>query len=189
MGDLVRLKCRPEALSALASGLTHYAPADGEPEWLVAAVWLLMDGAPVIASGSVEVLSDGYLARPLNLHSPEEFASRLEADLPDVAGRFTGRNHGFELPSSVEILSPPSDVTKWPAGPYSMHILIRVAARATTAQRVACGLWFIGSGASLLVGTDPSTLAMVLSDDPAIIDAYRAQCEAVTVDEYLAMLG
>ena len=188
MGDLVCLKCRPEALSALASGLTHYAPADGEPDWLIAAVWLVSAEASLIASASIEVLGDGYLARPLNLHTPQQFAESLEASLPDVTGRFAGRNHGIDLPSHMEVLQPPQKLNQWPAGPYSTEVLIRVAPRASTVHRVECGLCFTGDGASLVVGTDPSTLAMVLSDDKAVVEEYRAGCEAISVEDYLDRL-
>ncbi|MGE5562827.1 MAG: hypothetical protein ACM3ZV_05885 [Bacillota bacterium] len=187
MGELIGLKCQPEALSALASRLARYGPADGEPEWLVAAVWLLAGDTPYIASATVEVLSDGYLARPLNLHTPEQFSAGIEAELPNVAGRFAGRNHGIELPSTVGVPAAPALLSQWPEGPYATHVLVRVAERATAVHRIACALLFVSAGgASLLVGTDRSTLAMVVSEDDEVIERYRSDCEAMSASDYLA---
>lgn len=186
MGDLVGLKCQPEALSALASGLTRFGPAGGEPEWLVAAVWLMTGDAAYVACASIDVLSDGYLARPLNLDTPEQFTAGLEAELPNVAARFAGRNHGIALPSSVEVPPAPDILKPWPAGAYSMDVLIRVAERAAGVHRVACALRFTSGGSSLLVGTDPSTLAMVISEDDEVIERYRADCETMSAGDYLA---
>ena len=187
MGDLVRLKCQPEALSALASRLTQFGPADGEPEWLVAAVWLLAGNGAYIASASIEVLSDGYLARPLNLDNPEQFSSKIEAELPNIAGRFAGRHHGIDLPCTVKAPPAPASLKQWPGGPYSTDVLIRIADRPTGVHRVACALLFVSSrGGSLLVGKDLSTLAMVISDDDELIKRYQGHCETMSAAEYLA---
>ena len=184
------LKCQPEALSALASRLTQFGPADGEPKWLTAAVWLLAGDAAHIASASIEVLSDGYVARPLNLHTPEQFAASIQAELPNVAGRFTGRNHGIELPRTVEPPPVAAMMKQWPEGPYSTVVLIRTAGVHTAVHRVACALLFRSSGgASLLVGTDRSTLAMVVSEDDTLIELYRSDCDNVSAADYLARLS
>jgi hypothetical protein len=37
----------------------------------------------------------------------------------------------------------------------------------------------------LLVGTDPSTLAIVFSEDPSLIARYCEECEAHSVEDYL----
>ena len=55
---------------------------------------------------------------------------------------------------------------------------------ASATHRVACGLLFGAIDRQLLVGTDASSLAMVLSEDPDLIDRYRRNCEALESDEY-----
>jgi hypothetical protein len=71
-----------------------------------------------------------------------------------------------------------------------MHILVRSSQRASVTHRVACGLRFSSlDGDCVLVGTDPSVLAMVLSEDPDLIARYCEDCEALSADEYQRLSG
>src|SRR3954467_14171934 len=69
-GELVALKCRRQTLEALASGLIGSGSAAGPPDWLVSGVWLDAGQARYLATASVEVLSDGFVARPLSIATP-----------------------------------------------------------------------------------------------------------------------
>jgi hypothetical protein len=186
IGDYVRLNCEPQTLEALASGLTHYGPSAGAPEWLVSAVWLYTPTARFIATATIAVLPDGFVARGLGICRPEDFTKQLKGELPDVAARVTARGNGMTLPSAEEP-PPPDQLKTWSTTDYETHILIRASRRATGQNHVACALLFTDrDGTSLLLGSDPSTLALVLSDDPALIERYRNECAVFTLAEYLA---
>lgn len=183
--DLVPLGCRADTLVALSTSLTRFGPAAGSPEWLVSAVWLCTADKDFFATATVEILSDGYVARPLNLDRPADLVARVEADLPDVQGRLIGRGSDLGLPSAGNVLAAPSDLAPWPAEPYAMSVMVRLAKRAMVTSRVACALLFATeAGSALLVGTDVSSLAMVLSEDVALIDHYRQSCDELTLAEY-----
>jgi hypothetical protein len=185
-GDFVRLNCEPETLDALASGLTHYAPLGSQPDWLVSGIWLWTALARYIVTATVEVLPDGFVARGLSICRPEELTKRLEAELPDVVARLTARGNGMTLPRA-ETPSPPDHLNPWPTAHYDMQVLVRTTSRASGMNRVACGLLFtIKEGRSLLVGSDPSSLALVLSEDQELIDRYRSECDALTSADYIA---
>jgi hypothetical protein len=63
--------------------------------------------------------------------------------------------------------------------------MVRLAKRALVTSRIACALLFASeAGPALLVGTDVSSLAMVLSQDAALIDRYRRSCDELTLTEY-----
>lgn len=188
MEDWVALSCHGGTLEALASRLTHYGPAGGEPRWLVSGVWLCTADAQYLATASAEVLPDGHVARPLNIYPPQDVLNGLAADLPDVAARVSARGSAIDLASPPESLQPPITLSDWRANAYSLHVLVRVTEHAATVNRVACALLFQDArDRSLLVGTDISSLAMVYSEDPALIERYRTGCEALTVDEYRAL--
>jgi hypothetical protein len=181
-GDLVTIRCSEETLRALASGLTRFGPSEGEPDWLVSGVWLCCKDACYIASASVEVMGDGYVARPLRIDPAAEFGANIEAELPDISARLVAHGNGLELPEASGTLSPPQSLGDWPLREYSTAVLMRVS----RTHRTACALLF-GSmeGRPLLVGTDPSTMAMVVSEDETLIERYRASCEGLSVDDYL----
>jgi hypothetical protein len=184
-GDLVKLECEAEAVRMLAAGLEAFGPTDGDPDWLISAVWLHAGTSDFIASSSTQVLSDGYIARPLAIDASGEFARRIGGELPDIAARLMARRSDLRLPEPASP-APPTSFRPCPAGSYSMSVLIRVSERARALHRVACGLLFrFEAGSSLLVGTDVDTLAMVLSDEQPLIDRYVARCEAVLAAEYL----
>lgn len=183
--DLVPLKCRPAALQALAAELVSYGAVEGEPDWLVSAVWLCTKTAHYVASSSAEVLADGYIARPLNIDTPAELASSVDASLADLQGRLLSRGFDHPLPSGTNGMAAPMSLEEWPTEPYSTQVVLRLASRASSGHRLACGLLFDStSGRALLVGTDPSTLAMVLTDNSGMIQRYCEGCERLTVDEY-----
>jgi hypothetical protein len=185
--DFIPLRCGDETLATLAANLTGFAPADGAPDWLVSGVWLCTRDEQFLATASVEVLGDGYLARPLNIDRPAELAAQIEADLPDIQGRLMSRGSGLDLPSATAAPSAPSSLNRWPAGTYSMSVLARVARRASIVSRVACALLFASEdGGALLVGTGPSTLAIVFSEDRPLIARYRRDCEKFSLAEYRA---
>lgn len=189
IGDLVAFKCRRQTLEALAGGLTRYGPAGETPEWLVSGVWLAAGKAQYLATASVEVLSDGFVARPLAIMPPAELAGQIEAELPDVSDRLRARGNGMDLPPP-EVPQTPVSLTPGPGEASRMHVLVRLSRRASITHHVACALLFAGAdGRSVLVGTDPSTLAMVLSEDPALIDRYRSDCETLTPADYLERCG
>lgn len=185
-GASIRLECERETLEALASGLTHYGPDVGEPEWLVAGAWLCTKDRKYLATASVQVLPDGFVARSLNIRTPEDFARHLQAELPDVAARVTARGNGITLPPA-EAPSPPGHLATWSTADYDTEVLVRTTRCATGHNRVACALLFTTKdGRALLVGSDPSTLALVLSEDPDLIDRYRNECALLTLTQYLA---
>ena len=185
-GDYVRLNCEPETLEALASGLTQYAPTPGAPEWLVSGVWLCTARDRFIVTANVAVLPDGFVARGLNICRPDEFAAHLEAELPDVAARVTARGNGMSLPLA-EAPSPPDRLKAWPSEDYETRVLVRATARMSGSKHAACALLFTSDdGTSLLIGSDPSSLALVLSEDPELIGRYRDECAVLSLAEYLA---
>lgn len=184
-GDLVKLTCAPQTLRALATGLTQFGRAEGEPEWLVSGVWLHTRDAHYLVTASVEVLPNGFVARSLWIGLPTDLAAYLEAELPDVSGRLLVHGNGMELPKPA-VPHPPRTLSDWPPGDYEMHVLVRVSQRAASINRVACALLFATPGGRfLLVGADLSTQALVLSEDRALIQRYRSDCDALTPEEYL----
>jgi hypothetical protein len=188
VGEFVALKCRAEVLSALAEGLTGFAPTNGDPDWLVAGVWLRTGGADFLATGSVDVLADGFVARSLKICTAEELVERIEADLPDVSARLFGRGSPLDLGEVPSVPPAPATVTPW--HPHEVSVLIRASPRATHVNKVACGLLFSGpAGQALLIGADPATLAIVLSEDHDLIERYCADCAALTPGAYLQLLG
>lgn len=185
----IALGCDDDVLGTLASDLRGFAPAEGAPEWLVSGAWLCTAGDAFLATASVEVLSDGYLARPLTIDRPAALAARIESELPDIQGRLMAKGNGRELPGPA-VAAPPETRKPWPADAYEMSVLARVVRRETSVSRVACALLFEAEeGPQLLVGTDTSTLALVLSEDALLIDRYRQQCEPMSLDEYQARRG
>jgi hypothetical protein len=184
-GEFIPLKCRSDVLKALATGLTRFGPAGGAPDWLVSGIWLCTDKAELIATASAEVLADGYLARPLSVCSPQELMAAVESDLPDIEGRLMGRGCNLVLPGTSDEFVAPKSLSKWHAGDYSTSVLIRVVQGASATHRVACGLLFETGSRKLLAGTDVSSLAMVLSEDPELIGRYRSSCEEVSAADFL----
>lgn len=183
------MKCRASALSALGENLARFGPSDGTPDWLVSAVWLCTPAANFLATASIEVLGDGYVARPLKIDTVGELVAELEQDLPDIEGRLIGRGCDFDL-TLPEDAAAPGSLTDWRGGSSSMAVLVRAAEHAGQMHRVACGLLFSGEdGSQLLVGTDVSTLAMVYSQDPELIGRYQRTCEQLPIDAYLKETG
>lgn len=186
MGEFVGLGCQAETLWAIAEGLTHFGPTGGAPDWLVSGVWLCAGGNQYIVTASVEVLPDGYVARSLIIRSPGALVAQVKADLPDVSARLFGRGSAIDLGEISALPSAPQSLTEWPPVPYSASVLVRIAQRASTINQVACALLFISdNGRSLLVGADPMSLALVMSEDQVLIEDYRSGCETLTVIEYL----
>lgn len=184
----VPLKCRGETLRALARGFQRFGPAEGAPDWLVSGIWLCTGDADFLATASAEVLTDGYLARPLTLCSRDELLAEVEADIPDIEGRLRGRGCNLVLPGTSSDFTAPASLREWPAGAYSATVLVRTVQCADATHRVACGLLFEGSGQQLLAGTDVSSLAMVLSEDPELIARYREGCEEVPAASFVERL-
>ena len=183
--DLVPLGCRADTLAALSTGLTRFGPAAGAPDWLVSAVWLCTPDEAFVATATVEILSDGYVARPLNLDRPTDLTAQVKADLPDIQGRLIARGSDLGLTSAGGVFAAPPDLMSWPAGPYAMSIMVLLAKRALVTSRIACALLFASeAGSALLVGTDVTSLAMVLSEDAGLIDRYRRSCDELTLTEY-----
>ena len=188
MGEFVGLGCQADTLWTIAEGLTHFGPTGGVPDWLVSGVWLCAGGEQYIVTASVEVLPDGYVARSMIIRSPGDFVAQIASDLPDVSARLLGRGSTIDLGEILARPVAPQSLTPWSPGSSSAAVLVRVAQRASTINQVACALLFIGdNGRSLLVGADPMTLALVLSEDPVLIDDYRSGCESLTVIEYLEL--
>ncbi len=187
VGHFLGVRGGRDALEALAEDLTLFGPAGGDPEWLVSGVWLCTATAQYLATSSVEVLPDGHVARPLNIGTAAELVGEIEADLPDVNGRLVTRGSDLRLD---EVPPPPAPGTlqRWPAEPYASSVLVRASQRAADVNRVACGLLFKSeAGRALLVGTDISSLAMVLSEDAELIERYCAGCAALSVPDYLEL--
>jgi hypothetical protein len=132
----IALDCKAAALLAIASGLRRFGRADGAPEWLVSGVWLCTDEADYIATGSVEVLRSGIVARPLSIHPPNDLVRQIKRDLPDVSARLIGRNGDFDLSLGDSAPEPPPSLVEWPSGYYSVHVLVRClrASRLPTAS-------------------------------------------------------
>ena len=187
---LVPLNCGADALAALSAGLESFGPTEGAPDWLVSGVWLCTADQEFIATPSVDVLADGYVARVLTVDRPSDLVAKVDSDLPDIAGRLVAHGSDLELPRADVVPAAPARRTRWP-GPSSLSILVRSTERAAATHRVACALLFSGdAGNVLLVGTDPTaTLAMVFSDDPALVDAYRMGCEELSLEDYRRLVG
>lgn len=185
-GELVPLKCRSTTLEALATGLTRFGPAEGAPDWLVSGIWLCTAEQDFVATASAEVLPDGYLARPLNICSRHDFVAAVEAELPDIEGRLMGRGCDVVLPGANSDFVAPGSLRQWPGGEYSMSLLVRVVQSAAAAHRVGCGLLFEAGKRQFLAATDASSLAMIFSEDPELIDRYRQGREQMSPAEYHA---
>lgn len=185
--DVVKLECRAETIQALAAGLERFGPVYADAEWLVSAVWLCTSTADYLASSATKVLADGYIARPLVIDRADEFLRQLKADLPDISGRLTARQSGLQLPEPERPIPPP-DLQPSPRADYSTDVLVRRSERASAVHRVACALLFgFDEGTPLLIGTDPATLAMVISTDRPLIDRYVTGCEVLAADDYLRL--
>lgn len=183
--DLVPLKCSAEALADIASGLSRFGPAAGAPDWLVSGVWLCTADAEYLATSFTEVLADGYVARTLNIHTPRELIRAVEAELPDIEGRLKGRGNLQSLPQPCGELSPPTTLKHWNRQLASTKVFVRVAERLLATHKVPCALLFEGAeGSKLLVGTDSSTMAMVISEDDSLIEHYRESCEEVAAEDF-----
>ncbi|MFL6730379.1 MAG: hypothetical protein ACJ8E3_06880 [Sphingomicrobium sp.] len=186
---LVPLNCGSDALTALAAGLKSFGPTDGEPDWLVSGAWLCTADEQFLATPSIDVLADGYLARPLTLERPADVVAGLEAEMPDIEGRLVAHGSDIELPRPDIVPRPPARLSSW-TGPYALSVLVRSTERAAVTHRVACALLFTAAaGNRLLVGTDPSAMALVLSKDSQLIAAYRSGCEDVPLLDYLAQVA
>lgn len=68
-----------------------------------------------------------------------------------------------------------------------MAVLVRTSRRERAINRIACGLLFKAGEHMLLVGTDLTTLAMVLSEDEELIERYSRDCEKLLLEDYLAI--
>ena len=188
LGEFVKLECRPETIRALAEHLERFGAVIGDPEWLISAVWLCTSDAEYLATSATKVLSDGYIARPLTIDRADDFVRHLRSDLPDVASRLVARTGDADLPEPERPRPPPS-LEKCPGATLSTFVVIRIAARAATEHRVACGVLVHFEARRLLIGTDIGTLAMVLSDDDDLIDRYLASCEVLAAADYLDRYG
>lgn len=186
MGDIVAIDCEAATLASLDQGLARFGPVPGEPDWLITGVWLCTDAQSFLATAAAQVLSDGYVARVLTIQPAVAMVHGLKSDLPEVAEHLRNRGSGAKLPEVPAHLPEPQQLTSWTKGSYTSRVLIRQSQRAKSVHQVACGLLFEAEdGASLLVGTDIATLAMVYSSDKALIDRYAEGCLPMTVGEYL----
>lgn len=183
-GDLVPMQCSREILGAIAGGLSRFGRAEGEPDWLVSGVWLCTTEGDFLVTSFTNVLSDGYVARTLNIHSPDALSEAVDAALPDIEGRLRSRGSRISLPPAASF-SAPEELQWWEEDSYSTTVLVRVSERLLTTHRVACGLLFeSASGRVLLVGTDSSTMAMVLSEDEELIGRFRSSCQELPAAEF-----
>lgn len=185
VGGVVKLVCAGDALGDLASALESYGAVEGEPDWLISAVWLRSAGGEYLATTSTKVLSDGFIARPLVIERTEEFVAKLKCELPDISARLQARQSRIELPGA-ERPSSPEAAREWQKGPYSTSVLIRPAASGVMIHHVSCGLLLEQEGERLLIGTDPATPSMVLSRDSDLIDRYASACTCVSAQDYLS---
>ena len=183
-GDFVPLGCGRETLLALASDLSRWGPAEAEPDWLVSGVWLCTRDAMFLATSFTNVLADGYVARTLNIHRPEYLADVVEKEVPDIEKRLRARGSNGVLPEAQGGFTAPESLRPWDPRPYSTTVLVRVAERLLTTHHVPCGLLFAGKGRQLLVGTDPSTLAMVVTEDGDLIERYSKGCEEFAAADF-----
>ncbi len=188
VGEFVKLECRPETIRAIAEHLGRFGAVMGDPEWLVSAVWLCTSDAEYLATSSTRILSDGYIARPLTIDRTDDFVRHLRSEWPDVASRLVARTGDADLPEP-ECPLPPALLEDCPHPPLAASVLIRLAERAASEHRVACGLLITFEERRLLVGTDVGTLAMVLSDDDNLIDRYLERCELLAAADYLDRYG
>jgi hypothetical protein len=189
-GDFVGLGCRTDALEALSRRLTGFGAGGGAPDWLVSGVWLRTPATQYLATSSTHVLSDGYVARALDITPVREFVEQLKTDLPDVSERLAARCSDIELPSADEQPAAPRLLSDWPGGDYETFVVLRRAARSANVHRIGCALLFTaGGGRRLLIGADPSTPAMVVSEDEALIERYCDACELIPAAEYVRRFG
>ena len=186
--DLVPMQCPPGVLDSLSQGLTGFACSGGGPDWLLTGVWLACGMVAYLASPSIEVLQDGFVARPLVIDRADAVEAGIEQALPDIQGRLLARGSHVVLPERVGRPEPPGELRQWrPAG---MSVLLRVAESGLLRHRIACALLFMSDcGGPLLIGTDRTTLAMVMSEDEKLVDLYRGACEEVSLTEYRQLLA
>jgi hypothetical protein len=184
--DLVTLECDPETVRALAARLERYGPLNGEPQWLVSAVWLCTATTDYLATSSTKVLPDGYIARPLAIDRSDDFLRQMRDEVPDIAARLMARTSDIRLPEPARP-EPSGDLHRCPSAPCSTSVLVRMARCRSIVHPVACALRFdFEGGRSVLVGTDPSTPAMVLSEDRKLIDRFASACESLSAEDYLS---
>jgi hypothetical protein len=190
VGDDVAIESGAGSLLALAEGLTQFGPLGGEPEWLVSGIWLCAGLSQFILTATVDVLSDGFVARVLNICTPDELVAQIQGHLPDVSGRLVTRGSAISLADAIPRLSAPARLTRWPPGPYRMSVVVRTSQRASSPHRVACALHFVGErNNQLLVGTDITSIAMVMTQEPSLIASYMKGCEAYAPADYLERFG
>ena len=187
---LIPLHCEPEAIADLSTGFRGFALAGAEPHWLISGVWLYTDSTTYLATPGVEVLADGTIARVLHVDRPETLLNRLRADLPDVQARVDARGAGIELPPIPAELPPAEPENSWAEGEYRLRIVNRRIERQSVTYRIGCALIFEREpNRQLLVGADPSMLALVASEDPELIGTYLANCEIIAADDYPSTLA
>ena len=188
-GDFVRLKCQAGTLEALATGLTGFGQTEGAPEWLVSGVWLCVGDTQYLATASAYVLGDGFVARSLCIGTAKELSAQVEAELPDITARLRARGTELTLPSTAPEIPLQKSLRSWPHENYTMSVLVRSSRTQTRENRVTCGLLFKPErGPTLLIGTDPSLLAMVLTEDEELIERYRQGCCEFSPAAYLSLL-
>lgn len=188
MNEIVSLIAPEAALEWLSTDFLSFSPAENDFEWLVGGVWLRTKFGVFLATAGVTVLADGQVVRPLELQSSEDMLAQVAAEIPFI------NDHLQEHASSVMIESPPLQflpvvLKPWRAETYTMHIVIRnwrCRARARALQSASALLFTSGGGARLLVGTDVASLAMVLSEDLTLIEAYLDDCQLMSVADYFS---
>ena len=172
----------------LATGLTAFGVTEGAPEWLVSGIWLCAGDTHYLATASVDVLGDGFVARSLNVGTADELSAQVESELPDIMARLRSRGNGLSLPPIPRQVPLPKSLKSWPYESYTMSVLVRASRPGPVANRITCALLFkTEQGRSLLIGTDPSMLAMVLSEQEELIQRYCQGCEELSPAEYLSL--
>jgi hypothetical protein len=168
----IGLDSSADALRALADGFTHFAPLEGCPEWFVTAVWLCAGERSFIASGSPQLLCGGVEACTLAIETPEALLARLKRDVDRI-------RPGQGLPEVPAELHPPAPSEPWTKGSVTVDVLERSAGTSGEPCSWMCGLLIRGDGGKrLLNATEESSLGLLVTEEPELIDTCVAKCSA-----------
>ena len=183
--DLIPLRCPPGTLDLLVSGLCGFAAATVGTDWLISAAFLETGQGTFIASTAIEILRDGTVARPLQIASTAQVVEELRDAVPDIRHRVEARGFSTALSVPPEQVRAPA-MNDWFEVGYEFHVLVRSVERFQAIHQIACGILFRNpeTGERLLIASDLTTPALVLSQDPPLIDLYVDQCSTMDLPSY-----
>lgn len=184
----IPLRCSLPALEAIATSLAGFSLANVGADWLVTSAYLHTGAGLFIASAAIEVLKDGAIVRPMEISTAADLLGDIDEALPDIQRRADARGFAEALPDAPENLPDVGSPQDWSDEHYSTQVVIRNIERHGNLHCVACGILFRGDGdRQLLIGTDLSTIALVVSEDKPLIENYLEDCDTAGLNRYVEL--